>query len=51
MNGVNKTNSKYTYETEKSCELWNTINNNNNNFICIALYTKALYCFTIKKRK
>ena len=27
------------------------INNNNNNFICIAVYTKALYRFTIKKRK
>ena len=26
-------------------------NNNNNNFICIAVYTKALYRFTIKKRK
>ena len=49
MNGVNKTNSKYTYETEKSCELWNTINNNN--FICIAVYIKALYRFTIRKRK
>ena len=24
-------------------------NNNNNNFICIAVYTKALYRFTIKK--
>ena len=56
MNGVNKTNSKYTYETEKSCESWDTINNNNNNnnnnnFICIAVYTKALYRFTIRKRK
>ena len=50
MNGVNKTNSKYTYETEKSCELWNTINNNNN-FICIAVCIKALYRFTIRKRK
>ena len=26
-------------------------NNNNNNFICIAVYTKALYRFTIKKEK
>ena len=26
-------------------------NNNNNNFICIAVYTKALYRFTIKKKK
>ena len=26
-------------------------NNNNNNFICIAVYTKALYRFTIKKGK
>ena len=24
-------------------------NNDNNNFICIAVYTKALYRFTIKK--
>ena len=51
MNGVNKTNSKYTYETEKSCELCNTINNNNNNFICIAVCIKALYRFTVRKRK
>ena len=29
----------------------NNNNNNNNNFICIAVYTKALYRFTIKKRK
>ena len=27
----------------------NNNNNNNNNFICIAVYTKALYRFTIKK--
>ena len=27
------------------------IHNNNNNFICIAVYTKALYRFTIKKKK
>ena len=27
----------------------NSNNNNNNNFICIAVYTKALYRFTIKK--
>ena len=27
------------------------ITNNSNNFICIAVYTKALYRFTIKKRK
>ena len=26
-------------------------NNNNNNFFCIAAYTKALYRFTIKKKK
>ena len=26
-------------------------NNNNNNFICIAVYTKALYRFTIKKKE
>ena len=26
-------------------------NNNNNNFSCIAVYTKALYRFTIKKKK
>ena len=25
--------------------------NNNNNFICIAVYSKALYRFTIKKKK
>ena len=29
----------------------NNNNNNNNSFICIAVYTKALYRFTIKKRK
>ena len=27
------------------------LNNNNNNFICIAVYAKALYRFTIKKKK
>ena len=26
-------------------------NKDNNNFICIAVYTKTLYRFTIKKRK
>ena len=25
--------------------------NNNNNFICIAVYTKALYRFAIQKKK
>ena len=30
---------------------WNEYNNNNNNFICIAVYTKALYRFTIKKKR
>ena len=29
----------------------NSNNNNNNNFICVAVYTKALYRFTIKKKK
>ena len=29
----------------------NNNSNNNNNFICIAVYTKALYRFTIKKKK
>ena len=31
------------------CLTNNNNNNNNNNFICIAVYTKALYRFTIKK--
>ena len=29
----------------------NNKKNNNNNFICIAVYTKALYRFTMKKKK
>ena len=33
------------------CTVHCLLNNNNNNFIRIAVYTKALYRFTIKKKK